>query len=102
MSTTPLTPMASFAVQGSGSKPYRVEVYGDGNGAWCTCPAMRFQKGKPANERSCKHTVRVIKVLALGADDPTVTPITGDEVPEPEPTTTVDDIKDLLAGLQHE
>lgn len=67
-----LSPVAVFEVQGSGVKPYTVSVYGGGNGAWCSCPSFRFQKGKPASERACKHSVKVVKFLMGGSVVPGV------------------------------
>lgn len=61
MATT-LTVVHEELVQGSGAKPYDVKIYNDGSN-YCTCSSWRFQKGKPATERQCKHTLAVSQKL---------------------------------------
>lgn len=34
---------------------YKVTLYSNGSW-WCSCPSFKFQRGKTAQERQCKHT----------------------------------------------
>lgn len=45
----------------SSRKVYKVRVYDDGT-FWCPCPGFKFQKGKSARERMCKHTRLLVQM----------------------------------------
>lgn len=54
----------SIKVRGETGREYEIKAAND-KSLWCTCTAWRFQRDRPANERSCKHIEFLTRQAAL-------------------------------------
>lgn len=53
--------VATKKVRSSSSKrTYSIKIYDDGS-FWCSCPGFKFQRGKVAKDRACKHTRKLVQ-----------------------------------------